>query len=159
TDWLQKVAPSAIYREKTFPVVVHSVLLADTLQPDQSPIIATIVDGNKSRIPNLEITQMRSLTNTKRANQVYGSVVIETTRSEAANALIEDGLAMNGEIKLCERYVPEARVRHCTRCQNYGHRVTACKQSQRCAKCGGPHGSKGCQTTQPPKCKTCNGVH
>jgi hypothetical protein len=66
---------------------------------------------------------------------------------------------MDGEIKLCERYVPEARIRHCTQCQSYGHRVTACKQSKRCARCGGPHGSEGCQIAQPPKCKTCNGAH
>ena len=158
TDWIRKVTPSAIYREQTFPIVVHSVLLEDTLISDQKHTITRMLEDNKSRIPNLEITQIRSLTSTKRANQTYGSVVLETTRSEAANAVISRGLSLDGEIKICERYVPESRIRHCTQCQSYGHRATACKQPQRCAKCGGLH-AEDCGATPPTKCKICNGVH
>jgi hypothetical protein len=158
TEWLQKIAPSAIYRGKTFPIVVHGVPLDNTLNSDQKHTITTILENNGSRISNLEITHIRNLTN-RRTNQVYGSVVIETTRSEAANAAIERGLAMDGEIKLCERYMPDSRIRHCTRCQRYGHRATNCKQPQRCAKCGQAHESENCETAPPTKCRNCNGVH
>src|SRR5882757_2894615 len=159
TEWLQNTASTASYREKHYPVVVHSVFLRDTPLHDQVHTITRITEPNRNRVPNLEIAEVRALTNNIRKTQSYGSIIIEITSNEAANAVISQGLALDGEIKLCERYVPEARIRHYTNCQSYGHRAYICKRSKRCANCGDAHDRSECQLTPPPKCQTCGGIH
>ena len=157
--WFQKTTASATYREKSYPVVVHGVLLQNISIDDQKRAITMIQEPNRGRILNLEITQVKHLNNNLRKTQTYGSVIIETTRSDAANEVITRGLALDGEIKMCERYVPEARIRHCTNCQNYGHKAITCNQSQRCANCGKAHTKLECREPPPLKCPQCGGVH
>ena len=54
-------------------------------------------------------------------------MIIETTRSEAVNAVIRGGLLIDGEIKIYERYLSKTRIRHYINYQYYRYRAMAYK--------------------------------
>ena len=54
-------------------------------------------------------------------------------------------------------YIPP--ILRCFKCQRYGHTITACKQRQRCVRCGEEHNFDDCTKKDSPKCVNCGGEH
>jgi hypothetical protein len=88
----------------------------------------------------------------------------------AANAAIENGIVIEGNICSVSLYIP--RPPQCFRCQDWGHRATGCTREARCGRCAGPHSTADhlcshehpCPTGQrcsidKPKCTNCQGEH
>ena len=63
-----------------------------------------------------------------------------------------------GEIKYCDRFIKEARVTQCVRCQEFGHIVRFCKNTTRCGRCSGDHATRECLKPETArKCALCKG--
>lgn len=91
------------------------------------------------------------------------SVIVEFSRAEDANKIIDEGLIWKGEVFQCERYDRKCRLRQCFRCHTYGHIGTQCKATTTCGYCAQGHATRECptrnDTTTPRKCAICHGDH
>ena len=159
--WLRAVAPTAEVRRTTFPVFIHGVRVQGVNTNEQLRAIAAIRDENSQLHPGLEITRVswtkRAISEQKR----YSSLILEAASPETANRIITHGLIHEGEIKTCIRFLSEARVTRCHKCQKYGHIARICKNRTACAECAEEHPAEAC--TKGPemnrKCVSCKGNH
>ena len=160
-DWVRTVAPSARVIRATFPIMVHGVRVdaIDTLA--QQNTITSIYEQNSRLHTNLEITRVgwmkKAITQKKR----YSSLIVETASPHIANAIIQGGLIIEGELKECEKYKSNERMTQCFKCYHYGHVGKACNRPQSCGFCSGPHVTDSCPDKDPKnnKCATCKGNH
>ncbi|GIZ36536.1 hypothetical protein CKM354_000000700 [Cercospora kikuchii] len=91
-----------------------------------------------------------------------GSLVIWLKNKVAADYLLKAGQALFGSGAygaFCSRYEPSTADKMCFNCNAYGHLQGACHRATRCGKCTGPHQTRDCQSTDPPKCAVCAGGH
>jgi hypothetical protein len=159
--WLRVVAPTAEVRRTTFPIFIHGVRVQGVNTNEQIRAITAIRDENSQLHPGLEITRVswtkRAITEQKR----YSSLILETASPETANRIITHGLIHEGEIKTCIRFISEARVTRCYKCQKYGHTAKICKNRTTFAECAEEHLAEEC--TKGPetnrKCASCKGNH
>lgn len=88
------------------------------------------------------------------------SVRVVCIDSAAADALILEGLRIEGIRFRCERPRQRVRVDRCFRCHLVGHRKITCTGPLRCGKCAGPHESDTCQVSKESfLCCNCQGNH
>jgi hypothetical protein len=160
TGWLREVAESAKIRLATYTVRAHGVRVEALDAGNQEQCIETLRNANQKLHPDLNITRIAWPKRTISAKQRYGSLIIETTSIEQANRLITQGIIQEGEIKECDRFIKEARVTQCVKCQEFGHIARFCKNTTRCGRCAGDHETRQC--TKPVtvrKCALCKGEH
>jgi hypothetical protein len=117
---------------------------------------------NKPSISQTEIKYIGWLTRNA-PTKATSSVIIEFSKPEDANRIIDEGLAWQGEIFQCERYKRQCRVKQCFKCQHYGQVGTQCKSTTACGYCAQEHESRACPSkldrTVPKRCATCRGEH
>ncbi|PCD25894.1 hypothetical protein AU210_012328 [Fusarium oxysporum f. sp. radicis-cucumerinum] len=161
-DWEQRIGNGATVRIPTYSVLVHGVRTSSMNMDNFELIRDGMLQDNKPFIPNAEIKYIGWLTissSTKSAS----SVVVEFTRPEDANKIIDEGLIWQGEVFQCELYDRQCRVRQCFQCHKYGHIGTQCKATITCGYCAQDHATRDCPTKSdrgaPRKCAACNGPH
>lgn len=100
---------------------------------------------------------VRWLTDNKR-KKTRSSIVIEFTTPKTANKAISSGVQWNGQ-----KYKAECdySVDQCTHCQQFGHVVSDCINTETWRYCAGLHASKNClvKDAGPFKCANCRKDH
>lgn len=129
---------------------------------NQERAINGIININKGFIPGLEIKSVEWLipewTKTKR----YGSLLVEFTHPEHANAAIRKQLLVGNKVLACEYYERNSRLRQCKTCQQYGHLDAQCISMPACGRCAEQHVTADCTKRESPKnvrCAICQGPH
>ncbi|CAI6100065.1 unnamed protein product [Clonostachys chloroleuca] len=120
-----------------------------------------ILQDNKPFIPNTSIKYIGWLTPTSPTKSA-SSVIIEFTRLEDANKIIDEGLIWQGEVFQCERYDRQCRLKQCYQCHKYGHIGTQCKATIKCGYCAQDHATRECPNKANKnmrKCAACHGDH
>jgi hypothetical protein len=159
-DWLRVIAPSARVKRTTYTVWVHGVRVQAVDAGNQEEAIATIRKSNERLHPELDIVRVAWSSRTLAAGKRFGSLIAEMGSIEAANRLISLGLVHEGEIKYCERFIKEARVIQCIRCNQFGHTMRVCRNRTTCGACAGDHHTRDCQRDGTArKCALCKGSH
>lgn len=161
-DWVCRVGNGANIRNPTYGVLVHGIRTS-TMEMDKfEEIRENILQDNRPFIPQAEIKYVGWLTRNAYSKSA-SSVIIEFTRPEDANKIIDEGLVWQGELFQCERYERLCRLKQCFKCQKYGHIGTQCKATTACGYCAQEHNSRECPSkadrTATRKCAACGGAH
>ena len=129
---------------------------------NQKRAINGITSSNKGFIPGLEIRSIEWLIPEWTKTKHYGSLLVEFTYPEHANAAIREQLLVGNKVLACEYYERNSRLRQCKTCQQYGHLETQCTSEPACGRCAEPHLTADCRKRDDPKnyqCATCHGPH
>ena len=81
---------------------------------------------------------------------------------DCCDQLIDRGrVTLDSRIHAVAMADPLKEIRHCLRCQNYGHLSRFCKSAaETCGKCAGPHATSSCTATPKDfKCANCSKNH
>jgi hypothetical protein len=161
-DWVNRVGNRASIRITTYGIIAHSIRTS-TMDMDRfEETRDQLLLDNKPFIPQAEIKYVGWLTRSA-PTKAASSVVIEFSKPEYANKIIDEGLIWQGEVFQCERYERQCRVKQCFKCQHYGHIGTQCKATIACGYCAQEHESRDCPSkldrNVPRKCAACRGEH
>ena len=161
-EWAGLVGNGASIRNPTYGVIAHGIRTS-TMDMDKFESIRDgILLDNRPFIPNADIRYIGWLTRTA-PNKAASSIIIEFSRPEDANKIIDEGLVWQGELFQCERYERQCRLKQCFNCQKYGHIGTQCKATTACGYCAQEHSSRDCPTKsereKARKCAACHGGH
>ena len=108
TTWLERIAPSAYIKRKTYTVAAHGIRVANVDTTAQASAIAALLQQNYSLHPGLTVEK---LTWPKSAEGKHmSSLHIDTHDVAAANCLIDKGLLEDLEIHTCEVFNYAARL-------------------------------------------------
>jgi hypothetical protein len=161
-DWVHRIGSNVSVRNPTFGVLVHGIRVSTMNTDNFEDTRDTILQDNKPFIPTADIKYIGWLTG-KPPNKRMSSVIIEFTRPEDANKMIDEGLVWQGEVCQCERYERQCRLKQCFNCQKYGHIGTQCKATTACGYCAQEHNTRDCPSKTdrelPKKCANCRGSH
>jgi hypothetical protein len=161
-DWEHRVGNGATVRIPTYGVLVHGIRTSSMDVEQFEETRDNILQENKPFIPNAGIKYIGWLTRTF-STKSASSVIVEFTRPQDANKIIDEGLIWQGEVFQCELYDRSCRLRQCFSCQGYGHIGTQCKAIRKCGYCAQDHGSRECpmksDRSVPRKCANCQGHH
>jgi hypothetical protein len=142
-DWANRIAPGAVVKKRTWPVLIHGVRVADYPQGAEEEHARRMEKENEKFHPGLKILGMRWLGRVEGIKD-YAPLVVEVPCAEQANRMIREGVVIQYDLKLAETYDPKCRVTQCYKCQRYGHIGTACHNQQKCGHCGGEHRTDEC---------------
>ena len=161
-DWVHRIGNGAVVQIPTYGIIVHGIRTSAMDMDKQEENKTQILQDNRPFIPRAEIKYMGWLTRNATA-KTASSIIIEFTRPEDANKMIDEGLIWQGEVFQCERYERRCRVKQCFKCQKYGHIGTQCKAPTACGYCAQEHDTRDCPSrfnrNAPRKCATCRGEH
>jgi hypothetical protein len=161
-DWEHRLGIGASVRIPTYGVLVHGIRTSSMDVGRFEDTRDNILQENRPFIPNAGIKYIGWLTRTV-ATKSASSVIIEFTKPQDANKIIDEGLIWQGEVFQCELYDRSCRLRQCFSCQRYGHIGTQCKATTRCGYCAQEHASRECcvksDKSVPRKCANCKGQH
>lgn len=119
-------------------------------------VVTALQEANRRPHPTLQIQAVRWLKKNASETKSHTSLVVETTSNQASNNIIQQGFLHDGEIKTCERYVKEATITQCFRCQEYKHVAKACIKEVRCGYSSQQHETRMCdkqgRIVQTPFC-------
>jgi hypothetical protein len=91
--------------------------------------------------------------------KTYGSLIIEVATSSQANRLINDGVSIESEIKICELFTRKYRLTQYFNCHQYRYIAPKCRGIIRCGYYVRPYPTKNCdlQGMGPPtqRCGAC----
>jgi hypothetical protein len=118
-DWVQRIGHKATVRIPTFGVLAHSIRTSSMDLTKFEETRDQILQENRPFIPQAEIKYIGWLTRNAHT-KAASSVIIEFTRPEDANKIIDEGLIWQGEVFQCERYERQCRLKECYKCQHYG---------------------------------------
>jgi hypothetical protein len=153
TGWAESIAPSAVVRKRTWPVIVHGVRVRDHQLDVWGKHAKRIEKENTRQIPNLKIQGMRWLRRTNKGD--FAPLIIEVDSAEQANRLINEGVVIGFDLKSVERYDASCRITQCFKCQKYGHISTICANAEKCGHCGSDHTTEKCAGVSPATRKRC----
>ncbi|KIV98951.1 uncharacterized protein PV09_09336 [Verruconis gallopava] len=161
-DWVARVGSGSSVRNPTYGVLVHGIRVSTVDMDKQEDMRNAILQDNKPFIPNAEIKYIGWLTR-RAPSKAMSSIIVEFTRPEDANKIIDEGLVWQGEMCQSERYERQCRLKQCFKCQAYGHIGTQCKAAKTCGYCALEHDSRDCPSKgdrdAPRKCAACHGAH
>jgi hypothetical protein len=161
-DWIPRIGNGTSIRSQTYGVLIHSVYTKDIDMNRLEDTIASILAENKPFIPTAEIKYAGWL-NRNAPTKAASTLLLEFTKPEDANKIIDEGLVWQGIFHDTERYERQCRLKQCFKCQKYGHIGTQCKAPPACGYCAQNHNSRDCpsRTNQdtPKKCVCCRGTH
>ena len=161
-DWVHRVGNRATIRITTYGIIAHSIRTSTIDMTRFEETRNQLLLDNKPFIPQAEIKYIGWLTRNA-PTKAASSIIIEFSKPEDANKIIDEGLIWQGEVFQCERYERQCRVKQCFKCQHYGHIGTQCKATIACGYCAQEHESRDCPSkldrTIPRKCATCRGEH
>ncbi|OLL22715.1 Nucleic-acid-binding protein from mobile element jockey [Neolecta irregularis DAH-3] len=144
---------------QNYAVVGHRVPV-DSINLSFPVVYATIdkISTENSNVPGLDITELAWLTR-KGHHPVTSALLIRVTSSATMKYLVVNGIIINGQIILCNKFKPKSI--QCSRCYRWGHGVSLCKAKwPTCPMCAGVHERSACG--MGPKeyvCVTCGGSH
>ncbi|OHW97034.1 reverse transcriptase [Colletotrichum incanum] len=143
-DWENLIGNGAAVRISTYGVLAHGIRTSSMDMDRFNEIRYDLLQDNK-------------------AKKTASSVVVEFSKAEDANKLIDEGLIWQGQVFQCERYNRYCRLRQCFKCYAYGHIGTQCKAMITCGYCAQEHMTRDCpsksDTETPRKCAACYGEH
>jgi hypothetical protein len=161
-DWTHRIGLGASVHNPTFGVLVHGIRTNTMDMAKVDEIKANILLENRPFLPNADIKYIGWLRG-KTPVKAMTSIIIEFSKPEDANKIIDEGLVWQSELCQCERYERQCRLKQCFNCQKYGHIGTQCKATTKCGYCAQEHSSRECPTKTdkdaPRKCANCHGTH
>ncbi|KAL5371775.1 hypothetical protein DPSP01_014018, partial [Paraphaeosphaeria sporulosa] len=96
-DWVDRIGAQAMVRIPTYGTIVHGIRTS-TLDMDKfEENKAQILQDNKPFIPQAEIKHIGWLTRDA-PTKAASSIIIEFTKAEDANKIIDEGLVWQGEV-------------------------------------------------------------
>ena len=148
--WTKRVCKSVKVLRKTTPVIVHNIRIAAIDEKDQGAAIEALKGTNRVLHLQLDIAKVEwppgaHKKNNNGGDKRFSSLIVEVTSPEAANRLINEGLAFEGSISFCDSWVRNSTVQQCFNYYGYGHIVRVCKNLTRCGYCAGNHLSQAHQ--------------
>jgi hypothetical protein len=161
-DWTPRIGNGTSVRNPTYGILVHGIRVSSMNMENFEENRNTILQDNKPFVPAADIKYIGWLTRLV-PNKTMSSAIIEFTRPEDANKIIDEGLVWQGEMCQTELYERGCRLKQCFQCQKYGHIGTQCKAAKACGYCAQEHSSRDCPSKTdretPRKCATCHGAH
>ncbi len=161
-DWAPRIGNGASIRTLTYGVIAHGIRTSSMDMEKFDQIKTEILQDNKPFIPTADIKYIGWLSRSAPTKSA-SSIIIEFTRPEDANKIIDEGLIWQGEAFQCERYDRKCRLKQCYKCQKYGHIGTQCRAPNACGYCAEQHSSRDCPTKADKevtrKCAMCKGPH
>lgn len=161
-DWEHRLGNGAVVRIPTYGILAHGIRTSTMDMERFTELRDELLQDNKAFVPTAEIKYIGWLTRSA-STKAASSVIVELSKAEDANKLIDEGLIWQGEVFQCERYDRQCRLRQCFRCHSYGHIGTQCKATTTCGYCAQEHVTRECpeknDTTAPRKCAACHGEH
>ena len=157
-SWTQVLGKKACIVTQTFGVVAHAVRIDSISMKEKEGVMKQIRAKNTASIPDLEIKWIGWLSNPT-SGKKETSLVIECKTATQANGAIEEGLAIGAELHRCTLYNPACKQKQCFNCQQYGHLVIHCTNTQACGYCAAAHRSQDCKKDAPKKCILCKRAH
>lgn len=161
-DWSGRIGVGASIRVPTYGIIAHGIRRTSMDTTKLEEVKDELLQDNKPFIPLADIKYIGWLSRSA-ATKSASSIIVEFTRPEDANKIIDEGLIWQGEVFQCERYDRQCRLKQCYKCQRYGHIGTQCTAQTACGYCAEAHSSKDCPTKvdkeSPRKCATCKGPH
>lgn len=161
-DWVHRIGAQATVRIPTYGVIVHGIRTSTLDMEKFEENRAQILQDNKPFIPQAEIKHIGWLTRDA-PTKAASSIIIEFTKAEDANKIIDEGLVWQSEVFQCERYERQCRLKQCYKCQKYGHIGTQCKAATACGYCAQEHDTRDCPSKSgqdtTKKCALCRGAH
>ena len=142
-DWEGRLGSNAAVRIPTYGVLAHGIRTSSINMDYFEQKRDEILQDNKPFIPNATIKYIGWLTKTS-ATKSASSIIIEFTRADDANKIIDEGLIWQGEVFQCERYDRECRVKQCYQCHKHCHLGTQCKATTICGYCAQERASREC---------------
>jgi hypothetical protein len=99
----------------TYGIIAHSIRTSmmdmDRFEETRDQLLL----DNKLFILHAEIKYIGWLTRNA-PTKAFSSIIIEFSRLENANKIIDEGLIWQGEVFQCERYERQCRVKQCFKC-------------------------------------------
>jgi len=161
-DWVPRLGNGTSVRTYTYGVLVHGIRTSTINIENFEEVRDAILHENRAFLPTAEIKYVGWLTR-QPPQKATSSIVIEFTKPEDANKIIDENLVWQGEMCSAERYERQCRLKQCFQCQKYGHIGTQCKAAKTCGYCAQEHSSWECPTKTdqeaPRKCAVCHGAH
>ena len=157
-------ASSSTSSMHTYPVLALYVPSHIPIE-DEKRLIKSISEANKGFIPGLQITSIEWLIPEWVDKKGYGTLLVNFTSPEHANAAIREQLFISNIVHACEFYERKARPQQCFYCQQYGHSREDCPASTpACAHCAGNHEIADCTIknqsgVRTSRCAVCRGGH
>ncbi|KAK1510598.1 hypothetical protein CABS01_16817, partial [Colletotrichum abscissum] len=130
-DWENHIGNGAAVRIPTYGVLAHGIRTSSMNMDRFTEIRDDLLQDNKAFIPRADIKYVGWLTQSA-SKKTASSVVVELSRAEDANKLIDEGLIWQGQVFQCERYDSQCRLRQWFKCCAYGHIGTQCKATTTC---------------------------
>ena len=161
-DWVHRIGNRATLRITTYGIIAHgmrtSTMDMDRFEETRDQLLL----DNKPFTPQAEIRYVGWLTRNA-LTKAASSVIIEFSKAEDANKIIDEGLSWQGEVFQWDWYERQCRVKQCFKCQHYGHIGTQCKATIACGYCAQEHESRVSPSkldrNVPRKCAACRGEH
>ncbi|KAH6976507.1 hypothetical protein BKA56DRAFT_688277 [Ilyonectria sp. MPI-CAGE-AT-0026] len=125
-DWEHRIGNCATVCIPTYGVLAHGVRTSSMDMDNFEFIRDGLLQDNKPFIPTAEIKYIGWLTKSS-STKSASSIIVEFTKPEDANRVIDEGFIWQSEVFQCERYDRPCRVRQCFQCHKYGHIGTQCK--------------------------------
>ncbi|RYP40778.1 hypothetical protein DL767_001424 [Monosporascus sp. MG133] len=161
-DWIPRIGDGASMRRPTYGIVAHGIPTSSMDMDKLEDIRNEILLDNKPFILNAEIRHIGWLSR-KSFQKAISSIIIEFTKPEDANKIIDEGLIWQGQVFQYDLYEKGSRLKQCFRCQKYGHIGTQCEATKACGYCAKDHNSRDFLTRTndsiPRKCAVCQGTH
>ncbi|OJD26981.1 hypothetical protein ACJ73_01615 [Blastomyces percursus] len=146
-SWVTTFGVDAKVKQRTYGVVIHGIPPKTMDLPASArEVAAALLVENQPRLAACpaEIVYLGWLLPERRRSPTSALVVAEFTNERAANTAIRCGLAWRSQNHACTRYIREARVQQCFRCQQYGHVKAHCARQMACAYCAENHDTTHC---------------
>jgi hypothetical protein len=100
-DWANRIAPGAVVKKRTWPVLIHGVRVADYPQGAGEEHARRIEKENEKFHPGLRILGTRWLGRVEGIKD-YAPLVVEVPCAEQANRMIKEGVVIQYDLKLAE---------------------------------------------------------
>lgn len=160
--WASLIGTGAGVRTPTYDVIAHGIRTStmdmDKFEWNRDCVLA----DNRPFIPRADIKYISWLSRLA-PHKAASSIILEFSRPEDANKIIDEGLVWQGELFQCERYERQCCLKQCFNCQKYGHIGTQCKAPTACGYCAQEHSSRDCPTKserrEARKYAACQGGH
>ena len=115
-DWVPRLGSGTSVRTYTYRVIVHGIRTSTMDTEKFEEIKAEILQANRAFLLTADIKYIGWLTRRPLPNKLMSSIIIEFTRAEDTNKIIDEGLVWEGERCDCERYERQCRLKQCFQC-------------------------------------------
>ncbi len=159
--WIKEVSDAAILRRERAGVVVHGVRVKSMPKDMKKEGAKAMEKSCRATHQGIKVEEVAWLTRESEKKE-HASIVMWVDSAEAANTLVQLGVAHESDIKIVEYYDMGCRMKQCMKCQEYGHITYGCMNQQRCAYCARDHRSEHCPhpaSATQWKCGACKEAH